>query len=855
MPHRSVKKDADGLDNVADFFRSDSEPDAVSDHEHSCMTVVPDYSDLIMLNKSDDALEGDFLPKDISSPDKLHNEEDFFHRVLDAHVAPKIVELPLNSPQIGGKAHRIVEKTPKIVEVGQEPDAAGPYWDIGHSAKLQTKRTPVLKKTIDAQYSRDSIAKPKLTSVINKGDADSEYSFYPEDVERRHRINSLEAENYSNEYSRNAQEKLPRDLNRQVERNNGYQYSKNVDSRRKSRVYTEDIPINDGRRKSRVYNAEHQETDPRPVFRSRDQGEYEHVAPRQEYVNTHRMSRGNNMHDQYKYDETRNDYDHSGRNAREYMRENEPKVDIRRKSQLVPSRRTEYRGEPNYSDHSRYEERINHPEDFHSGRPTAELNRERGAQVGERRVRAEVSHRISRVPNPNIQVSRQVSDEDDYEAQNQYPEDVEDYYPPLSSIRRSSTKPNPRFSERGVSPVEPVLRSVKKAVRRSEFNERKYSAEPQYVEQFEEVQQFDDAPARPDVFYRQEYHSPSPRSGSLIRQPEYPLQMNESLGGTELAEQGHYNDDYRGYSEENEGHQDYETSIVNDRANRQEPDTFMRSKAPVKRKQPVGEPGPLNRLKKLGVQPVALSRSPVLANRYNTHSPRVRTPLRSEIRVEGNDQDQNIGSISPAEENFEINHDIPEPDFSIPFGDRIRKSRAAQASLSPVERNYEEYDNNVPDYEGANNQGGPQDFENYDPEPPINRLKKPTKEPKAKIQTVKKTAVKAVAKKYQGPEIYHEELVKPDEDDSQRRSRRIKVQPVAYWKNERVVYGRRESGVHLIKDVIRVASDEEKPKPKSKQSIKIKDEKVSDLPPVPNEVRVINFATKVEELQSTNILI
>ena len=53
------------------------------------MNVIPDYSDLIMLNKSDDALEGDFLPKDISSPDRLHKKEDFFHLVLDAHAAPK----------------------------------------------------------------------------------------------------------------------------------------------------------------------------------------------------------------------------------------------------------------------------------------------------------------------------------------------------------------------------------------------------------------------------------------------------------------------------------------------------------------------------------------------------------------------------------------------------------------------------------------------------------------------------------------------------------------------------------------------------------------------------------------------
>ena len=44
-----------------------------------------------------------------------------------------------------------------------------------------------------------------------------------------------------------------------------------------------------------------------------------------------------------------------------------------------------------------------------------------------------------------------------------------------------------------------------------------------------------------------------------------------------------------------------------------------------------------------------------------------------------------------------------------------------------------------------------------------------------------------------------------------RRSNRRKIQPLEYWRNERIVYGRRKSGfcpVPVVKEVIRVPIDE-----------------------------------------------
>ncbi|KAH6571257.1 hypothetical protein BASA60_007265 [Batrachochytrium salamandrivorans] len=99
--------------------------------------------------------------------------------------------------------------------------------------------------------------------------------------------------------------------------------------------------------------------------------------------------------------------------------------------------------------------------------------------------------------------------------------------------------------------------------------------------------------------------------------------------------------------------------------------------------------------------------------------------------------------------------------------------------------------------------------------------------------------------------------IKPEDEsenasDGARRSRRTRVQPVAYWKNERVVYGRRVSGFGgvptCVKEVIRIPSDDENAHVSHRRARadKIKKE---EMEAVPSELVVVNYTTGAEESQ------
>jgi hypothetical protein len=130
-------------------------------------------------------------------------------------------------------------------------------------------------------------------------------------------------------------------------------------------------------------------------------------------------------------------------------------------------------------------------------------------------------------------------------------------------------------------------------------------------------------------------------------------------------------------------------------------------------------------------------------------------------------------------------------------------------------------------------------------------------------QTIKKPKKKRVrketvtAKKVKKETFDFKDYLKDDDqlDDGSRKSKRTRIAPVAFWKNEKVVYGRRESGFGPIKaviqDVIRVPSDDEAPiKPKARTKVRVKKE---ELPPIPEKIEVINYLTKQEETQSNGI--
>lgn len=95
-----------------------------------------------------------------------------------------------------------------------------------------------------------------------------------------------------------------------------------------------------------------------------------------------------------------------------------------------------------------------------------------------------------------------------------------------------------------------------------------------------------------------------------------------------------------------------------------------------------------------------------------------------------------------------------------------------------------------------------------------------------------------------------------ENDGAARRSKRARIAPVAFWKNEKAIYERRQSGV-VLRDVIRVVSDDEGPmkktKSKSKSQRVAKTKREVALPSIeqpPTEIKVINYITKEEEYQS-----
>ncbi|KAJ3321263.1 hypothetical protein HDV06_004488 [Boothiomyces sp. JEL0866] len=122
---------------------------------------------------------------------------------------------------------------------------------------------------------------------------------------------------------------------------------------------------------------------------------------------------------------------------------------------------------------------------------------------------------------------------------------------------------------------------------------------------------------------------------------------------------------------------------------------------------------------------------------------------------------------------------------------------------------------------------------------------------KPKIR-VKKEPLTLIEKQVERPNI-------SESDDGVRKSKRTKVPPCAFWRNEKVIYGRRDSGigpvVTSIQEVLRIPSDDESipvRRPKVKNRIRVKKEYQEpevEPEPVPSEIEVMNYVTKQFEFQ------
>lgn len=92
------------------------------------------------------------------------------------------------------------------------------------------------------------------------------------------------------------------------------------------------------------------------------------------------------------------------------------------------------------------------------------------------------------------------------------------------------------------------------------------------------------------------------------------------------------------------------------------------------------------------------------------------------------------------------------------------------------------------DYEPVEHNVDAQLYSDADESDKENEVNQPRKQTK-RIRTAPKKKTKEVSDRY----VVEELQSPPVKTPGARRSRRRRIQPLAYWKNERVVYGRRES--------------------------------------------------------------
>ena len=188
--------------------------------------------------------------------------------------------------------------------------------------------------------------------------------------------------------------------------------------------------------------------------------------------------------------------------------------------------------------------------------------------------------------------------------------------------------------------------------------------------------------------------------------------------------------------------------------------------------------------------------------------------------------------------------------------DTFDTTHEPQDNEATYENNYESRDNE-PRYEDNPTV--------YEEQQPVNEQQEPTSKAKprknAKSKATKVT-VKAAPKPKEpkgpreqaprelkqlstGLRLKEEQVERPQiQDGDIRRSHRTKIAPLQYWKNERVVYGRRESGIHVLSTL---RAEEEEPTPLgSRPRVR---EKVKHEHIVPPEIQVHNYASGKEEYQ------
>lgn len=245
------------------------------------------------------------------------------------------------------------------------------------------------------------------------------------------------------------------------------------------------------------------------------------------------------------------------------------------------------------------------------------------------------------------------------------------------------------------------------------------------------------------------------------------------------------------------------------------------------------------------------------------YTPKKQTPLRSEIfiaedEVEKTSDDNRTVSSNNSHQNepenqedpgpshsfteaFDVNsHEITGPGYQEEYhevGNQERESESEGEERYFQSKTATVFDESgIPDNE--NNKG-------EDGEKPILKNKKArgNKKLKTSTNTMYKTE----------PELHlvrEKVIVNPTDngEEGARRSRRTRVEPLAFWRNEKAVYNRRESGIHLAEVIRATQTENDQRLKKANKSKKVSKEKENNE--IPPEIPIINYETKKEEFQS-----
>jgi centromere protein C len=211
-----------------------------------------------------------------------------------------------------------------------------------------------------------------------------------------------------------------------------------------------------------------------------------------------------------------------------------------------------------------------------------------------------------------------------------------------------------------------------------------------------------------------------------------------------------------------------------------------------------------------------------------------------------NDQGDNVHDFEQNGEHYSQEREVDSDNESLPESSTIKKGKMHEKNVKSKNDRKKQLNHDQNSEDDAN------DLEdNSMPESSKKVVKKP-KKIGSRSKSNDNINLKRSIKDQQRSLVRVPISAPTDNEDGSRRSGRNRIEPVAFWKNEKAVFDRRESGIHIV-EVIRARSPEPSMRPFKSVKPKSKIKEEEKLLPIPIDIPIINYKTKQEEFQSTGL--